>query len=211
MLSHLIVRDYAAKLAAGEPTPGGGSAAALVGALAAALGEMAGNFTIGKEKFAAVDADVRRILQVLEQQRQRLLDLTDADADAYAKVGAAYGLPRDTDEEKAARQAAIEEALKSAAEVPLAATEACAVIVSQLEELAEKGNPNLVSDVACSAELALAGLRCACLNVDINLASIKDAAHVQRVREVIDERLGKAEVTARELFDRIATRIRKGA
>lgn len=208
MLTQLTVRDYAAKLASGDPTPGGGSGAALVGALGAALGEMVGNFTVGKEKFAGVEEDVQRILDVLEEQRAKLLDLTDADADAYAKVGAAYGMPKETDEEKAARKAAIEEALKAAAEVPLAVTEACAAIINELEELREKGNPNLLSDVAVSAEFALAALRCAWLNVEINLASIKDEDYVEMTQHDIDERLSGAEGPAREVFERIAEDIR---
>lgn len=208
MLTSLTVRDYAAKLAAGEPTPGGGSAAALVGALAAALAEMAGNFTAGREKFAAVEADVRALLAQLESQRQRLLDLTDADADAYAAVGAAYGLPRASDDEKAARATAIEDALKSAAAVPLAVTEACAEIIALLEPLRASANPNLLSDVACAASLAAAALRTAWLNVEINLSSLKDTAFIESTRALTDARLAAGEFEARAVFDRIATTIR---
>lgn len=210
MLTQLTVRDYAAKLASNAPAPGGGSGAALTGALGAALGEMVGNFTVGKEKFAAVEEDVRRILASLEASRTLLLSLTDADADAYAQVGAAYGLPRGTEEEKAARAAAIQEALKASARVPLAVTEACMEILSVLEELREKGNPNLLSDVACSAELALAAMRCAHLNVDVNLALIKDAEWVSGTRAAIDSRLQCGETTARAVFDRIAGEVREG-
>ena len=210
MLTQLTVRDYVAKLASGEPTPGGGSGAALAGALGAALGEMVGNFTVGKEKFAAVENDVRRILDSLGLQRVKLLELTDADAGAYAKVGAAYAMPRETDDEKAVRKASIEEALKAAAEVPLAVTDCCLSIIQELDELEEKGNPNLLSDVAVSAELALAALRCAWLNVEINLASIKDEGYVGQKREIIDRRLQRAETSARAVFDRIAQKIRGG-
>ena len=208
MLTQMTVRDYTAKLASGDPTPGGGSGAALVGALGAALGEMVGNFTVGKSKFAEVEDDVRTILCRLEDQRGKLLDLTDADADAYAKVGAAYGMARSTDDEKAARAGAIEDALKAAAEVPLAVTEACLAVIDELDELREKGNPNLLSDVAVSAEFALAALRCAWLNVEINLASIKDQDYVAETRCAIDDRLAKAEGPARQLFDAIARAIR---
>jgi formiminotetrahydrofolate cyclodeaminase len=208
MLSSLTVRDYAAKLAAGEPTPGGGSAAALAGALAAALAQMAGNFTAGREKFAAVDDEVRDILAHLESQRVRLLDLTDADADAYATVGAAYGLPRGTDEEKAARKAAIEAALKSAAAVPLAVTEACAEVIAVLDRLREISNPNLLSDVACAAAMAAAALRTAWLNVEVNLASLGDAAFVAATRAVTDARLAEGEAEAKVVFERVAAGIR---
>ncbi len=208
MLTQQTIRGYAAGLAAGEPTPGGGSAAALVGALAAALGEMAGNFTVGRARFARVDADVRRIIDSLELHREKLLVLTDADADAYSSVGAAYGMVHTTAPEKTARKAAIEQALKAAARVPLAVTESCLAIIDELAELREKGNPNLVSDVAVAAELALGALRCAWLNVEVNLAAITDAAFVATHRELIEERLARAEPAARAVFDAIAADIR---
>lgn len=208
MLTELTVRDYAAKLASGEPTPGGGSAAALVGALAAALGEMVANFTVGKEKFASVEADVQGILDRLGQERGKLLDLTDADAGAYAQVGAAYSMPKATDEEKAARAAVIQEALIAAAEVPFAVTEACGRIIGDLDDLRRKGNPNLLSDVAVSAEFALAAMRCGCLNVDVNLALVNDPGFVAERRDIMDQRLLRAETAARMVFDSIAGSLR---
>jgi len=168
------VQDYCKRLASNEPTPGGGSGAAVAGVLAAASAAMAANFTVGKKKFADVQADIERILEVLNTQQQKLLELADADAEAYSKVGAAYGMPRDTDAEKEARQQAIQEALMAAAEVPMGVTEACAAVIAVLSELADKCNPNLISDVGVGAELGLAALRAAQLNVEVNLALIKD-------------------------------------
>jgi len=166
------VQDYCKRLASNEPTPGGGSGAAVAGVLAAASAAMAANFTVGKKKFADVQADIERILEVLNTQQQKLLELADADAEAYSKVGAAYGMPRDTDAEN--RQQAIQEALMAAAEVPMGVTEACAAVIAVLPELADKCNPNLISDVGVGAELGLAALRAAQLNVEVNLALIKD-------------------------------------
>jgi formiminotetrahydrofolate cyclodeaminase len=208
MLTQATVREYAARLASGAPTPGGGSAAALVGALAAALGEMVGNFTVGKPKFAEVEGDVQRILEALEAQRLRLLDLTDADADAYSQVGAAFGLPRATDEEKAARATAIEDALKSAAQVPLAVMEACGAVCAELEELRQKGNPNLLSDVGVAAELTRAALRCAWLNVEVNLALVKDEGYVAEVHGAMAQRMGQVEAATQEVFARVAEAVR---
>ncbi len=168
------VQDYCKRLASNEPTPGGGSGAAVAGVLAAASAAMAANFTVGKKKFADVQADIERILEVLNTQQQKLLELADADAEAYSKVGAAYGMPRDTDAEKEARQQAIQEALMAAAEVPMGVTQACAAVIAVLPELADKCNPNLISDVGVGAELGLAALRAAQLNVEVNLALIKD-------------------------------------
>lgn len=207
-LTESTVREYTARLASGEPTPGGGSAAALVGALAAALGEMVGNFTVGKEKFAAVEEEVQAILAALTTQREKLLDLTDEDAAAYAGVGAAYALPKATDEEKSARTAAIQEALRAAAQVPLAVCDGCLAVMGTLEDLRAKGNPNLLSDVAVAADLCCAAMRCACLNVDVNLACLRDEAYVAETRAALDERRECLESTSRELFDRILAQIR---
>ncbi|MCE5217687.1 cyclodeaminase/cyclohydrolase family protein [bacterium] len=207
-LTESTVREYTARLASGEPTPGGGSAAALVGALAAALGEMVGNFTVGKEKFAAVEEEVRAILAVLTVQREKLLDLTDEDAAAYAGVGAAYALPKGTEEEKVARTAAIQEALRAAAQVPLAVCDGCLSVMGTLEDLRARGNPNLLSDVAVAAEFCCAAMRCACLNVDVNLAYLKDEAYVAETRAALDERRECLESVSRALFDRILAQIR---
>ena len=201
------VRDYTQRLASDEPTPGGGSAAAVVGALAAASAAMAANFTVGKKRFAEVQADIERILGVLEEQRQALLDLADADADAYSKVGAAYGMPRDTAEQKQARQQAIQEALMAAAEVPMGVVEACAAVLTVLPELAEKCNPNLISDVGVGAELGLAGLRSAQLNVEVNLAFIKDedynADKRARLAQLMATSVSAAEITTEKVKEAI--------
>jgi len=181
------VQDYCKRLASCEPTPGGGSAAAVAGALAAASAAMAANFTVGKKKFADVQEDIERILEVLNTRQQRLLELADADAEAYSKVGAAYGMPRETDEQKQARQRAIQEALMAAAEVPMGVVEACAAFIGLLPELADKCNPNLISDVGVGAELGLAALRAAQLNVEVNLALIKDEDYNSQKRRRLSQ------------------------
>jgi len=181
------VQDYCKRLASNEPTPGGGSGAAVAGALAAASAAMAANFTVGKKKFANVQADIERILEVLNTQQQKLLELADADAEAYSKVGAAYGMPRDTDAEKEARQQAIQEALMAAAEVPMGVVEACAAVIAVLPELADKCNPNLISDVGVGAQLGSAALAAAQLNVEVNLALIKDEDYNSQKRRRLSQ------------------------
>jgi methenyltetrahydrofolate cyclohydrolase len=203
MLTRLAVNDYAARLAAGEPTPGGGSAAALVGALGVALGEMAANFTRSKDTWEHVEGPLQR----LEQHRAALLALTDADADAYAPVAAAYALPRATDDEKAARREAIQAALKQAAQVPLRATEVIAQAIEELPTLAEFANKNLLSDVGVAAAFTLAALKTAWLNVEINLSGIKDEAFVQEIRGVWQERLPAAEKTAAAVWEQVSASI----
>ena len=203
------VREYTQRLASNQPTPGGGSAAAVVGALAVASAAMAANFTVGKKKFADVQADVERILAILDEQQQALLDLADADADAYSKVGAAYGMPRDTDAEKEARQQAIQEALMAAAEVPMGVVEACAAVIAVLPELADKCNPNLISDVGVGAELGLAALRAAQLNVEVNLAFIKDEGYIAekraRLAQLMTDSAGAADIAIKKVKEAILT------
>lgn len=197
MLTGLTVREYAAKLASGEPTPGGGSAAALVGALAAALGEMVANFTAGKEGWE----QIQPALAKLTAHREALLDLTDRDAEAYAGVGAAYKLPKSTDDEKAARTAAIQAALKAAAQVPLGVIDEVAGVVSLLPTILEHGNKNLVSDAGVAADFAQSALRCAWLNVEVNLANVKDEEYNEQLRRQMEAQISAAETTAAEVWD----------
>ena len=208
MLTQLTVREYTARLASGEPTPGGGSGAGLVAALGAALGEMVANFTVGKEKYRDAWEHVAPVLAQLTAHRDRLLDLTDRDADAYAQVGAAYGMAKDTDEQKAARADAIQEALKAAASVPLGVCEEVAAALELLPVLLQHGNPNLVSDVGVAAELGEAAFRCAWLNVEINFASIKDEAYKARTRKHLEDLMALAENTAVAVWDETVRRVR---
>lgn len=209
MLSSLSVSEYVEQLASKQPAPGGGSAAALAGALAAALGEMVGNFTVGKKKYAAVEGEVKPALERLTELRGALLGLVDADAEAYRDVGAAYGMPRDTDEEKQQRSAAIEVALKAAAEVPRQVVLRVHEALGELPVLLEKGNVNLLSDVGVAAKLGIAAAECAWLNVEVNLALMKDADHVARLREEMKETLAAAEKMSIQLWDGTVSRICK--
>ncbi|MHB8996470.1 MAG: cyclodeaminase/cyclohydrolase family protein [Armatimonadota bacterium] len=197
MLTQLSVRDYVARLASDDPTPGGGSAAALLGALAAALGEMVANFTRDREGWT----EVAPALAKLTTHRDALLDLTDRDAEAYAAVGAAYKLPKSTEAEKSARLEAIQVALKASAQVPLAVIRELSAAVTVLPVLLESGNRNLVSDVGVAADFAQSALRCAWLNVEINLNGIKDEEHNISIRQSMEEMISKAENVAADVWD----------
>jgi formiminotetrahydrofolate cyclodeaminase len=181
------IREYLDALASGESTPGGGSATGLAGALGAALGSMVANFTIGKEKYADVEAEMQQALQRSEELRAELTELMDADAEAYGKVTEAYKLPKDTDEQSAARTAAIQEALKGAAEVPLTVARCCFEVLKLSVPLAENGNTYLVTDAGVAARLADAALHSAWLNVEINLRSIKDEAFCEEKRQTLGD------------------------
>lgn len=161
-------------LAARESTPGGGGAAAVTGSQAAALVSMVINFTLGNPKFADVEEEMTALLARSEALRGDLLALADADVAAFTAVSACYGMPRRTDEEKAARTTAMQSALKEASRVPMETAQRCLAVLELVAPVAEKGNPNVVSDAATALLLAEAALRSALVNVDINLKFIKD-------------------------------------
>ena len=194
-LTDLTSKDFLTALASSAPAPGGGGGAAMAGALAAALASMVANLTIGKEKFAAQECEVKALLQEAEQVRQDLLALVEDDAAVFNSFMACYKLPKTTDAEKAARTAAIRNAAKQAAEVPLAIAKACYKVLQLAHRLVIIGNPGVITDGACSALLARAALRCAEYNVRINLGLTKDEAY----NEQVAAELGKLLKTAEEL------------
>jgi formiminotetrahydrofolate cyclodeaminase len=182
------LREYLDDAAADKPTPGGGSVAALVGALATTMASMAGNFTAGKEKYKDVEPRVRADLDVLAKARARFLDLMHEDMAAYAAVMDAYRLPKGTDAEKSARAAAIQQALGESMQAPLAATRAAERTLEAAVELAAIANANLLSDVAVAAVLAEAAFAAGRVNVEVNLAGIEDARLVAETKGELDQR-----------------------
>lgn len=180
------VTTFLDELASSAPAPGGGSVAALAGALGAALVSMVCNLTVGKPKYADVQDDIQALLEQSEALRHELVNLLEADVQVYTSVSKAYKMPRDTEEEKAARQEAIQAALKEATTVPMKVAEACAKILDLCTPAAEKGNVNAVSDAGVAALLAEAGLRSAALNALINLGAIKDEDFVNKERTRLD-------------------------
>ena len=202
------LQTYTDALASGAATPGGGSAAALAGALGAALNSMVANFTVGKEKFAAVEEDVQRLLAESERLRGELERLTQADTEAYGQVAAAQKMPRETDQQKAARRAAMQQALKAAAEVPRAVVRACHGVLEIAGEMVEKANPNLITDVGVAAKFALAALECAALNVEINLAYIKDEDYNAACRQEMAPMLHAGTRLARDVWENVNQRMK---
>ena len=192
-LTDLKSTEFLTALASSAPAPGGGGGAAMAGALAAALASMVANLTIGKEKFAQQEPEVKALLEEAEQVRQRLLGLVEDDAAVFNSFMSCYKLPKATEEEKAARAAAIRSAAKEAAEVPLAIARASYKVLTLAERLVRIGNPGVITDGACSALLARAALRCAEYNVRINLGLTKDEAYNQSVQEELNNLLKTAE------------------
>lgn len=176
MIKDQSIERFLDELASKAPTPGGGSAAAIIGSMGAALASMVCNLTVGKEKYADVEADLLTALEAAEGLRARLLDMVNEDVRVFDAVMAAYALPRDSDADKTARTGAIQRALREATEVPLACARACAELIDITEVVARKGNPGVISDAGVAVLAAHAALRSAALNVYINTGAIKDRA-----------------------------------
>ena len=169
------VRAYLDALASGESTPGGGSAAGLGGATAAALLCMSARFTIGREKYAAFEPQAQAVLDQAEPLRADLQALMEANAAAYARYRAAVALPKDTDDAQAVRARALQAATKVSGEVPLTIARKCIRLLELGKILAANCNPFLVSDVVVATHFALGAFNSAVINVRMNLGSVKDA------------------------------------
>jgi formiminotetrahydrofolate cyclodeaminase len=176
-------RQFLDDLASNAPTPGGGSAAALAGALGAGLVSMVCQFTVGREKYAEVEDDMQRVLARSEELRAELQAAVDADIEAYGSYGRASSMARDSEEEKAARAEALQGALRESTEVPLGVAERCAELLELAVEAAEKGNVYLISDAAVGAEMAAAARASAELNVRLNAGGLEDRDYARACEE----------------------------
>ena len=199
-LTDLTSKEFLTELASAAPAPGGGGGAAMAGALAAALSSMVCNLTLGKERFAAQEAEVQSVLTKAERARERLLELVQEDAAVFNSFMSCYKLPKATDEEKAARTAAIRAAAKKAAEVPLAIARESFAVLKLADELVVCGNPGVITDGACSGLLARAALRCAEYNVRINLGLTKDTEWNAQVQAELEAMLTQAEALEAKLL-----------
>lgn len=192
-LASLPLQTFLEDLSSAEAVPGGGSVAALSGALAAALIAMVCRLTVGKAGYDPVQAELQAILERVEPLEYELRALMQTDMDAYARVIRSYRLPKTTESEKRIRSAAIQDALKHASGVPLQVAELCASLTELAAAVAAKGNKNAASDAGVAMLMAEAGLRGAALNVSINLKAIKDTAFVSSHRARLSELLAVAD------------------
>nr|WP_307998751.1 cyclodeaminase/cyclohydrolase family protein [uncultured Merdimonas sp.] len=183
--------DFLEVLSSKEPVPGGGGASAAVGAFGAALGMMVTNLTVGKKKYADVEEEIIGIRGRLKEIRDRLIGLTDQDAKAFEPLSRAYGMPKDTEEERIEKERVMEQALYEASVVPLQIMETVGEAMKELEILEKKGSRIAVSDVGVGILFAQAALEGASLNVFINTRLMKDKGRAQelnrRARSLIEE------------------------
>lgn len=191
MYPELTIEAFLEKLASSAPEPGGGAAAALVGAAGAALVSMVANLTAGREKFASAQAEMEAARARADALRAALLAAIDRDAEAFRGVMAAYKMPRETDAQKTARRLATQDALRAASRIPAEVVALCEDVAAWSRVTAEKGNPQVISDAAVAALLAAAAAESAALNVRINVASIADAGFTAPLWAEVEGRLGR--------------------
>ncbi|WP_286677347.1 cyclodeaminase/cyclohydrolase family protein [Aminobacterium sp. EBM-42] len=189
MLVEMNLQAFVKELASDSPAPGGGSVAALSGALGAGLISMVCNLTIGKEGYEAYESDMVEVRAKSESLYASLLERIDNDTEAFNKVMAAFKMKKETDEDKAARKAAIQNAFKGACDSPFSIAEECLAVIRLADSIVDKGNINAVSDMGVAAAQALAGLEGAVMNVRINLPSIKDEAYVEEKKAAVQKML----------------------
>ena len=192
-------------LAAKVSTPGGGGAAALTGALSAALCSMVGNFTLGKKKYADVEDDIKIILDKAEKLRLRFLELVDEDAQAFEPLSQAYAIAKDNPE----RDKILEQALLNACKAPLKMLEQCAEVIKLLEEMSAKGSRLLISDVGCGASLCNAAMESAALNIFVNTSLLKDRNNAAELEAQTDKILNEYSPRASEIVKNVSKIMRR--
>jgi methenyltetrahydrofolate cyclohydrolase len=207
MTKNSSIATFLDDLASERPTPGGGGAAAVCGAIGAALVSMVANLTIGKKNYEAVSQDLEAVNAKAQALRAELTGAIEEDVVAFNSVMSAYGLPRATEEEKAERTAAIQAALKDATLAPLRAVKACFEVIRLSATVAEKGNLNVISDAGVAALAANAGLRSAALNVFINAEAIKDRDFAEKQIAEVNALLAQAEEMTESVYQTVRAKI----
>jgi formiminotetrahydrofolate cyclodeaminase len=199
MLSSKALNKFLDELASSSPAPGGGSSAALAGAIGAALTSMVCRLTIGKKKYAANEDELKRVLEQSEKLREIFTELIDRDTEAFNKVMEALSLPKDNEGQKQMRAQAIEHSMKEATAVPLEVMKHVVDAIALAKVVAAKGNSNSASDAGVSALMLHAAMESAALNVRINLAGIKDAEFTGWKSEEIGSLIRTSEAELKEV------------
>jgi formiminotetrahydrofolate cyclodeaminase len=194
------IEPFLASLASQSATPGGGSAAAIIGAMGAALVSMVCNLTIGKKKYAEAEEEMKAVLAKAEALRQKLTGMIEDDVKAFDKVMGAYGMLKESDADKAARDNAIQAALKLATDVPLDCARAAREVIELAAIAADKGNLNVISDAGVGVLAAYAALRSAALNVLTNARMITDKTFAEAKVKTLNELLAGAEAATEKAY-----------
>jgi glutamate formiminotransferase/formiminotetrahydrofolate cyclodeaminase len=201
-LKSLVKTDFVEELSTSSPAPGGGSVSALAGSLGAALSSMVAALTHEKKEMLDSKPLMDTIGVEAQELKDRLAFLVDEDTEAFNTVMEANRLPETNDEEKELKKNALDKANKYAIDIPMETAQKCLRIIELAEILVEKGNPNSVSDAGVAAEVALAGLRGACMNVMINLPGVDDLPYCDTKRKEVDALIQRAELLHKTVFEK---------
>jgi glutamate formiminotransferase/formiminotetrahydrofolate cyclodeaminase len=210
MITTTPLNQFLDELASRSPAPGGGSVAALSGALGAALTTMVCHLTIGKKKYADVQREMESVLKRSEELRASFSKLVEKDVEAFNSVMNAFSLPRETEEQMRVRTGAVEEATKKATLVPLKVMELCMEALPLTKAIAEKGNRNSISDAGVSALMLGAACEGAALNVRINLGTLQDKPFVKETRAKMKKVLDEVESLTKEVLRIIDAKLSGG-
>jgi formiminotetrahydrofolate cyclodeaminase len=201
------LQSFLDELASSAPTPGGGSAAAIIGATGAALLSMVCNVTLGKKGQEAVEPEMKTVRDESERLRARLTAMVAEDIAAFDGLMAAYRLPKASDEEKSRRAEAIQSNLRAATETPLACARTCAAVVMLARRAAEKGFAGVISDAGVGVLAANSALRSAALNVYINVPALKDRAYADAATAEIEQLIEQCAHESESVFALVRSRL----
>lgn len=196
MLKSKTVNDFLQELGSASPTPGGGTAAALAGALASSLCTMVASLTLGRDRFKDAWQEMEVAVEKGHALTATLVELMDQDAESYNAVMTALKMPKSTEEEKGLREERMQESLKEACKVPLKTVQTVAEVGHLMESVLFKGNTNAVTDAGSAGRLAWAAAHAAAYNVEVNLKAVKDTAFVEETRRKLQFELAQVEASA---------------
>lgn len=208
MMSKNSIEEFAGGLSSAKPVPGGGGACAAAGAFAAALGMMVANLTVGKKRYAEVEEEMKEILIRLGVLRDQLLELIDKDAEAFEPLSRAYGLPRETPDQREEKERVLEAALYEASMVPLEIMERILEAMGDLEILSKKGSRIVISDAGVGVLFAQAALDGASLNVFINTKLMKDQITAQRIDKKAEDMIRQGQEYKDRIYSTVMSQIR---
>ena len=208
MIKEMVTEEFLAELSSKKPTPGGGGAAALGGAAGVSLGQMVINLTLGKKKYADVEEEMKDLNGQLEALKAEFLHLADEDAQVFAPLAAAYGLPGTTDEEKKRKAEVLEGHLLTASLVPLHVMEDAQKALVIMDILAEKGSRMAVSDVGVGVQFIRTALTGAVMNVWINTKSMKDREKAEELNRQADEMMRSGTAAADAVYQKVENALR---
>ena len=204
MFVEMTVSEFTSVLASREPVPGGGGASALIGSIGISLGNMVGELTVGKKKYADVEDEIKLLMEKAEKIREDFLALIDGDAEVFAPLAKAYSIPKDDPD----RDSIMEEALNLGCSVTMDIMRKCGEALEVIAELEKKGSQIAISDAGCGATACKAAMRAASLNVFINTKMMKDREAAERLNREADELLDKYNRLADEIFSSVVGKIR---